>query len=97
MGVVVVVGPGYVGLSLAVEFGKKIPPLAMTCWPRKSSITVDSATRLMLTTNPSDFAGADFKPDPRDFRTGDVRHSLVDISRVRTRLSDEPARRIAKA
>jgi len=37
---------------------------------------------------------ADFKPVYRDFRAGDVRHSLADISRARTRLGYEPTHRI---
>jgi UDP-N-acetylglucosamine 4-epimerase len=35
-----------------------------------------------------------FKPDYRDFRAGDVRHSLADISKVRELLCYEPSHRI---
>lgn len=37
---------------------------------------------------------AGFKPSYRDFRAGDVRHSLADISKARTRLGYEPSHRI---
>ncbi|MDP2254003.1 MAG: NAD-dependent epimerase/dehydratase family protein [Thiobacillus sp.] len=37
---------------------------------------------------------ANAKPVCRDFRAGDVRHSLADISRARTRLGYEPTHRI---
>jgi UDP-N-acetylglucosamine 4-epimerase len=37
---------------------------------------------------------AGFKPSYRDFRDGDVRHSLADISKARTRLGYEPTHRI---
>lgn len=36
----------------------------------------------------------DFKPNYRDFRAGDVRHSLADISKARTLLGYEPSHRI---
>jgi len=36
----------------------------------------------------------DFKPNYRDFRAGDVRHSLADISKARTLLGYEPTHRI---
>jgi UDP-N-acetylglucosamine 4-epimerase len=36
----------------------------------------------------------DFKPRYRDFRAGDVRHSLADISKARTLLGYEPSHRI---
>ena len=39
---------------------------------------------------------ADFKPHYRDFRAGDVRHSLADISKARTRLGYEPTHRIGE-
>jgi UDP-N-acetylglucosamine 4-epimerase len=39
---------------------------------------------------------ADFKPVYRDFRAGDVRHSLADISKARTRLGYEPTHRIGE-
>jgi UDP-N-acetylglucosamine 4-epimerase len=39
---------------------------------------------------------ADFKPSYRDFRAGDVRHSLADISKARTRLGYEPTHRIGE-
>ena len=39
---------------------------------------------------------ADFKPNYRDFRAGDVRHSLADISKARTRLGYEPTHRIGE-
>ncbi len=39
---------------------------------------------------------ADFKPVYRDFRAGDVRHSLADISRACTRLGYEPTHRIGE-
>ncbi|MHB1092857.1 SDR family oxidoreductase [Thiobacillus sp.] len=39
---------------------------------------------------------ADFRPVYRDFRVGDVRHSLADISRARTRLGYEPTHRIGE-
>ncbi len=39
---------------------------------------------------------ADFKPVYRDFRAGDVRHSLADISKARTRLGYEPSHRIGE-
>lgn len=35
-----------------------------------------------------------FKPIYRNFRTGDVRHSLADISKARTLLGYEPSYRI---
>ena len=38
---------------------------------------------------------ADVKPVHRDFRSGDVRHSLADISKARTRLGYAPSHRIA--
>jgi len=38
----------------------------------------------------------DFKPVYRDFRAGDVRHSLADISKARTRLGYEPTHRIGE-
>ena len=38
---------------------------------------------------------ADFKPSYRDFRAGDVRHSLADISKARTLLGYAPTHRIA--
>jgi UDP-N-acetylglucosamine 4-epimerase len=37
---------------------------------------------------------ADFKPVYRDFRSGDVRHSLADISKATTRLGYAPTHRI---
>ena len=37
-----------------------------------------------------------FKPQYRDFRAGDVRHSLADISKARTRLGYEPTHRIGE-
>lgn len=37
-----------------------------------------------------------FKPVYRDFRAGDVRHSLADISKARTRLGYEPTHRIGE-
>jgi UDP-N-acetylglucosamine 4-epimerase len=39
---------------------------------------------------------ADFKPVYRDFRAGDVRHSLADISKARTRLGYAPTHRIGE-
>ncbi len=39
---------------------------------------------------------ADAKPVCRDFRAGDVRHSLADISKARTRLGYEPTHRIGE-
>ena len=39
---------------------------------------------------------ADFKPHYQDFRAGDVRHSLADISKARTRLGYEPTHRIGE-
>jgi UDP-N-acetylglucosamine 4-epimerase len=39
---------------------------------------------------------ADFKPVYRDFRAGDVRHSLADISKARARLGYEPTHRIGE-
>ena len=39
---------------------------------------------------------ADVKPVYRDFRSGDVRHSLADISKARTRLGYAPTHRIAE-
>jgi len=39
---------------------------------------------------------AGFKPVYRDFRAGDVRHSLADISKARTRLGYEPTHRIGE-
>ncbi|MDP1863410.1 MAG: SDR family oxidoreductase [Thiobacillus sp.] len=39
---------------------------------------------------------ADFKPNYQDFRAGDVRHSLADISKARTRLGYEPTHRIGE-
>jgi len=44
MSVVAVVGLGYVGLPLAVEFGKKMTTIGYDLSVEKSSITVDSAT-----------------------------------------------------
>ena len=38
----------------------------------------------------------DFKPAYRDFRAGDVRHSLADISKARTLLGYEPSHRIGE-
>jgi UDP-N-acetylglucosamine 4-epimerase len=35
-----------------------------------------------------------FKPSFRDFRTGDVRHSLADISKARRLLGYEPGQRL---
>jgi UDP-N-acetylglucosamine/UDP-N-acetylgalactosamine 4-epimerase len=37
---------------------------------------------------------ADFKPSYRDFRAGDVRHSLADITKARSRLGYAPSHRI---
>ncbi len=37
---------------------------------------------------------ADFKPSYRDFRAGDVRHSLADVAKARTLLGYEPSHRI---
>lgn len=37
---------------------------------------------------------ADFKPSYRDFRAGDVRHSLADVTKARTLLGYEPSHRI---
>jgi len=37
---------------------------------------------------------AGFRPAYRDFRAGDVRHSLADISKARARLGYEPTHRI---
>lgn len=39
---------------------------------------------------------ADFKPVYRDFRPGDVRHSLADISKAQTRLGYAPTHRIGE-
>jgi UDP-N-acetylglucosamine 4-epimerase len=39
---------------------------------------------------------ADFKPTYRDFRAGDVRHSLADIAKARTRLGYAPTHRIGE-
>jgi UDP-N-acetylglucosamine 4-epimerase len=39
---------------------------------------------------------ADFKPSYRDFRAGDVRHSLADITKARTLLGYEPSHRIGE-
>jgi len=39
---------------------------------------------------------AGFKPIYRDFRAGDVRHSLADITKARTRLGYEPTHRIGE-
>ena len=39
---------------------------------------------------------AEYSPQYRDFRAGDVRHSLADISRARTRLGYEPTHRIGE-
>jgi UDP-N-acetylglucosamine 4-epimerase len=39
---------------------------------------------------------ADFRPVYRDFRPGDVRHSLADISKARARLGYEPTHRIGE-
>ena len=39
---------------------------------------------------------ADFKPHYRDFRAGDVRHSLADISKARTNLGYAPTHRIGE-
>jgi UDP-N-acetylglucosamine 4-epimerase len=39
---------------------------------------------------------ADFKPSYRDFRAGDVRHSLADVTKARTLLGYEPSHRIGE-
>jgi UDP-N-acetylglucosamine 4-epimerase len=39
---------------------------------------------------------ADFKPSYRDFRAGDVRHSLADVTKARTLLGYEPTHRIGE-
>lgn len=39
---------------------------------------------------------ADFKPNYRDFRAGDVRHSLADVTKARTLLGYEPSHRIGE-
>lgn len=39
---------------------------------------------------------ADFKPSYRDFRSGDVRHSLADVTKARTLLGYEPSHRIGE-
>lgn len=52
------------------------------------------AIRSLLVSNTPHLA--DFKPVYRDFRVGDVRHSLADISRARTRLGYEPTHRIGE-
>jgi UDP-N-acetylglucosamine 4-epimerase len=38
----------------------------------------------------------DFKPNYRDFRAGDVRHSLADVTKARTLLGYEPSHRIGE-
>jgi len=38
----------------------------------------------------------DFKPSYRDFRAGDVRHSLADVTKARTLLGYEPSHRIGE-
>jgi UDP-N-acetylglucosamine 4-epimerase len=50
------------------------------------------AIRVLLAPRFPHLAG--FKPSYRDFRDGDVRHSLADISKARTRLGYEPTHRI---
>jgi UDP-N-acetyl-D-galactosamine dehydrogenase len=74
MSVVAVVGLGYVGLPLAVEFGKKIPTIGYDlsvekiehyrrfCDPTGEVSTDDlkAATQLTVTTDPADLAKADF-------------------------------------
>jgi len=74
MSVVAVVGLGYVGLPLAVEFGKKMTTIGYDlsvekiehyrryCDPTGEVSTDDlrSATRLTVTTDPADLAKADF-------------------------------------
>ncbi len=52
------------------------------------------AIRALLTPKYSHLA--DFKPTYRDFRAGDVRHSLADIAKARTRLGYEPTHRIGE-
>jgi UDP-N-acetylglucosamine 4-epimerase len=39
---------------------------------------------------------ADFKPSYRDFRAGDVRHSLANVTKARTLLGYEPSHRIGE-
>jgi UDP-N-acetylglucosamine 4-epimerase len=39
---------------------------------------------------------ADYKPNYRDFRAGDVRHSLADVTKARTLLGYEPSHRIGE-
>ena len=74
MSVVAVVGLGYVGLPLAVEFGKKYDTIGYDlstekidsyrrfCDPTGEVSTDDlkAATRLKVTTDPSELAKADF-------------------------------------
>ena len=74
MGVVAVVGLGYVGLPLAVEFGKKMTTIGYDlsvekiehyrrfCDPTGEVSTDDlkAATQLTVTTDPADLAKADF-------------------------------------
>ena len=75
MSVVAVVGLGYVGLPLAVEFGRKMTTIGYDlsaekvehyrrfCDPTGEVSTDDlkAATRLTVTTDPADLAQADFK------------------------------------
>jgi UDP-N-acetyl-D-galactosamine dehydrogenase len=74
MSVVAVVGLGYVGLPLAVEFGKKIPTIGYDLSVEKiasyrrfcdptgevSADDLKAATQLTVTTDPADLAKADF-------------------------------------
>ena len=74
MSVVAVVGLGYVGLPLAVEFGKKMTTIGYDlsadkidayrrhCDPtgEVSSADLEAATQLRVTTDPADLAQADF-------------------------------------
>lgn len=52
------------------------------------------AIRVLLAPRFSHLAG--FKPSYRDFRAGDVRHSLADVTKARTLLGYEPTHRIGE-
>ena len=94
---VVVVGLGYVGLPLAVEFGKKFETIGYDLSETKiahyrnffdpngevSTEDLKAASGLIYS-----------KPVYRDFRSGDVRHSLADIGKARALLAYEPSYRI---
>ena len=82
------IGLGNVGLPLAVEFGKKYSTIDF-------DFNGQRIKELISGYDSTQFPHLkDFKPTYRDFRAGDVMHSLSDISKVKKLLGYEPSHRI---